>query len=278
MRLRRGPEEVTVRARTWDCPSCGQDKRRKIADMCLLASPKVMFTATFPQPHYVDPPQAGDPRDLPPLAYVGLVGEQRDSGVPPRHAKCDSQTHVYTYRDGTRRWRVMAECEHCCRYVTATLSAWRKRVRRRFGDQVDYLWAREDHPISGALHVHMAVSGLPPMSKSSRSARWMKRQWQELSGGFADVSARSSQTGGGVGWYLGKYLAKRQDQSMAKGFRRWSRTRDFAPEIRMNDPSENPRVWLAPDEPVEVMGWERVVYETGEIVVSRLRDWDPPPD
>src|SRR4029453_10541761 len=60
---------------------------------------------------------------------------------------------------------------------------------------------------------------------------------------------------GGLGWYLGKYLAKRQDQRMARGYRRWTRARAFASSIlmRWRDPAVVPST-SAPQN-VRLLGW-----------------------
>lgn len=253
-------EIKTVKARAWDCPSCGLDKQRQIALMCSLArSPLRMLTGTFQQP-----------LDL---------GEA--APAPARHARCDRRTHVYvSTRDQVARWRLMSNCAHCCRYVSDVVAKFRKRLRRRFGDHVRFLWAREDHPTSGAIHLHMAFAGLPPMGRHTRSGRWVKKQWSEVGGGFLDLGEIFTDTER-AGWYIGKYLAKRHDQSMAKGYRRWSRTRNFSPDVLMKPPAvwdghEPPEV-PPPPESFVLDGWLHPV--SGDLWARRfwLAAADPGP-
>lgn len=253
-------EVVTVKARAWDCPSCGLDKQRTLAAMCQAADPAWLLTLTFTQPH----------------AVHGATGEDL---TPARHASCDRASHVYEYVDkrgrSSLRWRLLSTCAHCCRYVSRALALWRKRMRRRW-PAFDYLWAREDHPRSGAVHVHLALVGLPRvLTRADRG--FIKDAWNGCGGGFSDLSKRSADSGNRLGWYLGKYLAKRHDQRMSKGYRRWSRTQRFAPGIVMNpyraqredDPSQLPQL-----EPPVIDGWLHPL--TDRLAAARV--WlDPPP-
>lgn len=242
-------ETFTVKTRAWDCPSCGLDKRRKIAEMCADAGLLRMLTLTFRQP----------------IAVSGVI--------PDGFLACDRRTHVARNpRDGVYRWRILGACPHCCRRVSAAVAAFRKRLRRRFGPQVKYLWAREDHPTSGALHLHVATSGLPVVTRRNAAGRWIKRQWAELGGGFVDLGLDGKVGAGGkAGWYLGKYLAKRHDQRLARGYRRWSRTQNFAPWVRMVDPQPT----TPPGTPLEREGWLHPLTDD----VLPVRTWNlPPPD
>jgi len=195
-----------------------------------------MLTFTFSQPHV-------------------------DGEVPARHALCDPWSHIYEYRerDGSvsSRWRLLSGCKHCCRYVTGALVKLRKRLRRLYGAQVDYLWAREDHPKSGAIHVHSLWIGLPQtITRNNRAGRRLKAAWAECGGGWLDLGyADADAVGRRVGWYIGKYLAKRHDQKMAKGYRRWSRTKGFAPHVLMQERFGEPRPWIQPELDHEVLGW-----------------------
>ncbi len=256
MVMRRGAEVRTVKTRSWDCPSCGLDKRNRLAEMALKAatpekSPR-MLTMTFTQPRMDD-----------------------DGVIPDRHWDCDPSSHVYEYRqkDGTTslRWRLISTCPHCCRYVTGVMVRFRKRLRRLHGDQVDYLWAREDHPKSGAIHLHSLWVGLPAtITRSNNAGRRLKAAWQEAGGGWLDLGyADAAAQGRRVGWYIGKYLAKRHDQKMAKGFRRWSRTKGFAPEVLMQPRFGPPVPWLSPHADAEVVGFVHPISSD----VLRERVW-----
>lgn len=242
MVVRKGLEVRTIRTRSWDCPSCGLDKRNRIAEMAQSAGtpdrhPR-MLTMTFSQPRQED-----------------------DGVVPDRHADCDPSSHLYEYRqaDGkiTLRWRLLSTCPHCCRYVSAVMVKFRKRLRRMYGDQVDYLWAREDHPKSGAIHLHSLWVGLPQgIARNNRAGRRIKAAYAEAGGGLLDLGyADADAQGRRVGWYIGKYLAKRHDQRMAKGFRRWSRTRGFAPEVLMQPRFGPPQPWANPSAAPDILGF-----------------------
>jgi len=244
-------EIKTVKMRAWDCPSCGLDKQRAIAQMCMAARGTLrMLTGTFSQP-----------LDL---------GE--GAPAPARHARCDRKTHLRTNPEtGLTQWRLMSNCSHCCRWVSGVVARFRKRLRRRFGPDVKILWAREDHPRSGAIHLHMAAGGLPPMGRKTRTGRWVKAQWKEVGGGWMDLGEIYTDRGK-AGWYIGKYLAKRHDQSMAKGYRRWSRTQNFAPGIVMHyDPLAEARAAVreAPRDPETYLvdGWHHPL--TGDLWAVR---------
>ncbi len=237
-------EVVRVRAYAWDCPSCGLDKRRSIAEMCSVAGVRRMVTLTLEQYRVVD--------DV----------------VPARHSSCDPFSHQSRANtDGTLRWKVMSTCPHCCAWVSRALAALRKRLRRRWGPEVQYLWGREEHK-SGAIHLHVAVLGLPDvLTRKSRAGRWLKKQWREVGGGFVDIGHQGDAGGARVGWYIGKYLAKRQDKRMAAGYRRWSRTRSFAPGVRMygyRPPTDAP-----PGPGTDLLGWHHPVLE----LVNAHRVW-----
>lgn len=190
-----------------------------------------MWTFTLPQPHAVD-------LDGCPV-------------TPPEFSDCDWYSHVYEYKDGTLRWRTLSTCSLCCRRVARMMDTLTKWARRRW-PAAQRLWVREDHK-SGALHVHSAWAGVPYVARKSRNARRIREQWAHLGGGFVDFGKQdSSRDGSRMGWYIGKYLAKSHDRRMARGYRRWSRSRGFAPEVVM------PRYIPPPDRPpgiVEVIGW-----------------------
>lgn len=228
--LRRNGEPLTVVAHLWDCPSHGRDKRRALADMCSVASPSAMWTFTLPQPHAVD--------------------EDGCPVIPTVFQGCDWHSHVYTYRDGTLRWRTLSTCSRCCARVSRMMDTLTKWIRRRY-PQAQRLWVREEHK-SGALHIHSAWSGVPFVARKSRAANRIREHWTRLGGGFIDFGKRDSKDPRWMGWYIGKYLAKSHDRPMARGYRRWSRSGGFAPVIRM------PRYVPDPDrEPgrVEILGW-----------------------
>jgi hypothetical protein len=159
---------------------------------------------------------------------------------PERHAVCDRYTHaiIFTNKRGKEslRWLVIPNCKHCCRWVSAEKTRWRKRMRRAFPG-AELLDVREE-TIAGMVHLHMAVTGLPagiPASGSAAGKRdprilEMRRIWPA---GFIDFKPRTAGNGGALGAYLGKYLTK-QDVRMARGYRRWNRTRGFAPDVFMD--------------------------------------------
>jgi hypothetical protein len=252
--VRRSTGEVlTVKARAWDCPSCGLDKKRKIAAMCAVADPAWLVTLT--------------------VAVLPAVDGDGLEVTPDRHARCDRYSHVAEYFDPKTgrsrglRWRVLASCPHCSAWLSGRIAAWRKRMRRMYGADFQYLWSREDHQ-SGSIHVHLAVIGLPKvLRRAERDA--IKRAWSSLGTGFLDLSKRSARAADRLGWYLGKYIAKRQDQRMARGYRRWSRTRAFAAAVRMTDPWPAPADRAASADPPELVGW--LDPSTGE--VARVRAW-----
>ena len=129
-------------------------------------------------------------------------------GRPPRHEPtvlrdsdgrvvrvlvCDFDSHVYwNARHGGWRWRVLPSCANCCRNVSRMLAAFRKRLRRGAAGRgperkgyrpawpdFQYLHVREEHK-SGAMHLHVAVTGIPAsVTRSSRAGLALKRQWAE---------------------------------------------------------------------------------------------------
>ena len=219
-RLVRLPDgrEVPVWGRRWSCASCGLDKQRRLALMCSMAGPAYLLTLT-----------------LVPLLMVdddGLVL------VPDRHSRCDRYSHqtIFTNSRGkqTVRWLVVPNCQHCSSWLSAEKTKWRKRLRRAVpGAQM--LDVREETK-AGMVHIHLAVVGLPENLPASKGGDWhplireVRRIWPH---GFIDGAPRRSKHGGGLGWYLGKYLTK-QNVRMARGYRRWNRTRGFAPEVVMD--------------------------------------------
>lgn len=236
----RSGDRLTVKARAWDCPSCGLDKRRALVGMCSEADPAWMLTLTFTQP----------------LAVNLLTGE---AVRPARHEFCDWHSHVYVHTDPrgreSLRWRLLSTCTHCCKYVSNALAKMRKRLRRMWSG-FQCLWVREDHR-SGAVHVHMAVVGLPKVLRRVERAR-IKDAWNGCGGGFADLAKRSAAAGGALGAYLGKYLTKQTGRKMARGYRRWSRTRAFGAGVRMT------------------YRWPREDQVPGEVARFRLVGWVDP--
>lgn len=213
---------LIVKTRSWDCPSCGYDKRKRLAEMVGAHGAQPMFTLTFRQPRAID--GAGRPV------------------TPPEHERCERKTHVYRYsgkhgRPGWR-WRTMANCPHCIARLTRMKSALRKRLRRRYGETLEYLYVLEDQD-NGALHVHLALAGLPELTEGD--ALYFRRVWGELGGGRSQIDrAPVGSDGHPLGSYLGKYLAKEGVRRVAAGCRRWGRTRQYAPEVRMR--------WVAPEQ------------------------------
>lgn len=203
--------EVPVRGRRWSCPSCGLDKRRQLIRMCERAGAAYLLTLTI-APELVDP----------------LVPK------PARHALCRQASHEYKY-NGVWKWRVIPNCENCCRWRSNELAKWRKRMRRAFGAHVQVLYVFEETK-TGLLHIHVAVTGLPAGIPNSLhndhhpAIMALRALWPN---GYIDLKGRRARTGGALGAYLGKYLTK-QDCKMARGYRRWNRTAGFAPEVFMN--------------------------------------------
>jgi hypothetical protein len=249
-----------VKQRAWSCPSCGLDRKRTLADMCDVAGVTRMVTLTFAQP-------IAGAMDWSSLTFTAAP-------IPRRHRFCDSDTHVYVHADGRYLWRLLPSCQHCCRWVSHRLRLWSLRMRRQWPG-FQYLHAREVHK-SGALHLHVAVTGIPAgVTRFSKSGRLLKRHWLEVGGGFADVGRHGDNGGRDAGWYVGKYLAKQHDEAFAKGFRRWSRTGHFAPQIRMvppRDPAADGG-WHDPAEPIVLGGW---VHPDG--VERRWRYWPFAPE
>ena len=219
-RLVRLPDgrEVPVKGRRWSCPSCGLDKRRSLVRMCGQASAAYLLTLT-----------------IAPLLAVDGDGQ---AVTPERHARCDrySHMHVFTNKRGKEslRWLVIPNCKYCCSWLSGEKARWRKRVRRAF-PAFQCLDVREETS-AGMVHLHLAVVGLPAGVPKSAGGDWhpvireLRRVWHC---GFIDLEPGRKPGGGGIGWYLGKYLTK-QDCRMARGYRRWNRTRGFAPEVVMD--------------------------------------------
>jgi hypothetical protein len=230
-------EYRVVKARKWDCPSCGLDRKRKLVEMCGAARVTRIVTLTFPQPQLVI---------LPSLDWL----------VPAGFERCNPADHWSPHAtDGTIRWLTVGSCEWCCRRVSRQLRLWRDRLRRRWPG-FQYLHVKEQHK-SGALHLHLAVFGVPAyITRTSRAGLFVKGSWAEVGGGFVDVGRHGvDDTGAAAGWYVGKYLAKRQDHPMAKGFRRWTRSQLFAPEILMVPRWSPADDWADPAAPIKLGGW-----------------------
>jgi len=245
--VNREGELFTVKSRRWDCPSCGLDKAERIRDLCVWQGADRMWVGTFTQPHYTE----GEP-------------------PPSRHVHCDPLTHVYRYSDSSARWRMLESCEWCCRESARALSLFRKAIRRRWPD-AQLLWVREVKPASGAFDLNIVITGVPPLTRRTRGGRRIKELWLQAGGGFLDLGDgfKGRRSAGGVGRYIGKYLTKFAARPMAKGFRRWSRTSGFAPEIAMSDrkpPSMSGRLGF--------LGWVEPV--TLEAMPYGLRWWPSP--
>lgn len=205
-----------VRSRRWDCPSCGRDKANKIREMCVAAGSWRMFTLTFTQPEYI-------PSEPP----------------PERHRNCHPSTHVYEYQDGTLRWRMLETCSHCCAYAAWCWSKFRKSMRRLW-PAFEGLQLKEIKPKSGAFDINVAVIGLPRFARKGSAARKVRAAWVQSGGGRMDVGMPSPKNSpGALGRYIGKYLTKLAHRPLAKGYRRWTRTRGFAPDVRMQEPRES---------------------------------------
>jgi hypothetical protein len=207
--------------------------------MCAVADPAWLMTLTLRLPEAFD--EAG--REV----------------TPDRHAKCDRYSHVADYPDRhgvlIPRWRCLVSCPHCAAWLSRELVLWRKRVRRVFPG-CEYLWAREEHK-SGSVHVHLALVGLPAvLDRAQRYALRAMWPW-----GYIDMSKRSAPAGDRVGWYLGKYLAKQHEARVAKGYRRWSRTAGFAPEVLMQERQEKRERDEVIGQAPELVGWRHPVSD-----------------
>jgi len=230
LRLRRADgKEVTVKGRKWDCPSCGTDKARRIREMVVAQGVDRLVVLTFPQPE--------------------------DTGVSPAGWEdCDPETHVYQHADGRWLWRRLETCAACCRATSRMVTLLRKRMRGRRGwEGAQMLWVREVKPRSGAFDYNVVLSNVPVLTRNGREGRWLKAAWSDIAGGFSDVgSHKANHSPGAMGRYVGKYLTKLAHRPMAKYYRRWGRTGDFAPEVRMSIPiygcRERPMTWT-------ILGW-----------------------
>lgn len=243
------PKDVKrVKSRMWDCPSCGQDRKRKLAGMCDTAGVERMLTLTFDQPHCAMLPAHQEPGKRSSF-FPDLEAPGRG-----RHRKCDPITHVYFHAASTSwRWRIVPTCDHCCRNVSRMFRLFIMKLRYRWPN-VEYLHVRETHK-SGATHLHVAVVGIPAViTKTSAAGRLVKVAWLNLGGGFVDVGRHGEKAGAAAGWYVGKYLAKVQEEKCARGFRRWSRSANFAPGIRMVE-DHVPGVWVDEGAPIALGGW-----------------------
>lgn len=321
-----GAEFRVVKSRKWDCPSCGLDRKRTLAKMCSVAAVGRMLTLTIEQPraHFV----GADPGELPPGARLTVVdghlvpmgwGVAGLASVPDRHRRCtgrkgdagclarkragkpgtctgcDPATHLaWNVRNGGVRWRVLPDCPHCARWVSKAVRRFVRKVRVEF-PEFDYLQVREVHK-SGGVHVHMAAVGLSRVvTRRSQAGKDLKRMWSEVGGGFLDVGKHGEHPAEAAGWYIGKYLAKVQDDVFARGFRRWSRAARFASSVRMSwqrqDPVgplcdercehpscesvRNPGGWADPYAPLRLGGW---VHPDGTEAGRRWWHYSEPAD
>lgn len=268
-----GAEYRVVKGRRWDCPSCGLDRKRTLERMAASAGADRIITLTFDQPraHFVG---AARPGELGPSLSTELVSR------PPRHTECEASVHIrWNERNGGFRWRLLPECVHCVRWVSHRISLLRKRIRRDH-PAFQYLRATEVHT-SGAMHIHLAVTGLlPGVTRSSASGGRIRAHWSAVGGGFVDLGKPRGMDPGAAGRYVGKYLAKRQaDAGMARGYRRWSRTAGFAPEVKMTPDAAGAGSggWADPDAPLSMRGWvwsdgtERPCREWPEVTPEAVR-------
>jgi len=213
--------------------------------MCVDAGAYRLFVLTFTQPHY-------EPSEQP----------------PARHRNCHPSTHVYEYKDGSLRWRMVETCPHCCAYSSWCWSKFRKALRRRW-PAFNALQLREIKPKSGAFDINLAVIGLPPFAEKSRPARLIRQLWVQAGGGRMSVgnATPKNSSAGALGRYIGKYLTKLAHRPLAKGYRRWSRTKGFAPDVLMapaRQPTGVDHAWLGFVHP-----------ETLEVLPHGVR-WYPP--
>lgn len=248
-------QQITVKSRRWDCPSCGRDKAARIRDLCVVQGADRMWVLTFTQPEYVE----GEP-------------------PPMRHARCDPETHVYGYKDGRRLWRMLESCPHCCAESGRAVANFRKALRRRWAD-AEMLWVREVKPQSGAFDVNVVITGVPPMTRRTRAGRRVKELWQSAGGGTMDLGDgyKGRRSAGGVGRYIGKYLTKFAARPMARGYRRWSRTRGFAPSVLTSQPRQlrvDPETGEILSRRFSWLGW--VDPLTLEPVAAAMRWWPEP--
>jgi hypothetical protein len=187
-----------------------------------------MWTGTFSQPRY------------------------RDGQTPERYRHCDPETHVYVYeRDESLRWRSLEDCQHCCAWSSLVLANFRKRLRRRW-PTAQLLWTREVQPNSGSFTINMALINVPATKRPSdnrmtSAGRKIRQMWAECVGQDEDGTwsgidlghkFKGTRSAKGVGVYVGKYLTKLagSGRRLARGYRRWSRTAGFGPEVRMGRP------------------------------------------
>jgi hypothetical protein len=228
--LRRNGAGLTVKTRQWDCPSCGLDKRRTLAKMVHLSNADAMWTFTMPQPFATD-----------------STGQ---AVTPAEFANCDWYSHVYLYTDGSLRWRTLSTCSNCCRRVSRMFDTFTKWVRRRY-PTAQRMWVREDQK-NGSVHLHTAWVGVPFIANRSRAARRFRQAWVELGGGSQLDFGKPRGNSEWMGWYMGKYLAKQHEERMARGYRRWSRSRGFCPQITMGryEPPEGREPGV-----IEILGW-----------------------
>jgi hypothetical protein len=275
MRLTRNGDPITVQARAWDCPSCGLDKRRTLTTMVETAAASVgLLNASPVRGSVTGVPESGRyfagagvrmwtfTMEQPPAVDADGVAL-----VPEVHRDCDWSSHVYRYRDGSLRWRTLSSCPFCCKRVSRMLDTLTKWVRRRF-PAAQRLWVREDQK-NGSLHIHSAWAGVPYLGRKSRfGAQLVRYAVQELGfGRQVDLGREDGpRDSSRVGWYIGKYLAKQHDGRMAHGYRRWSRSRGFAPDVRMarNEPPED-----RPAGVIVFVGW--LDPSTGEVAATRTR-------
>jgi hypothetical protein len=256
-----------VKSRKWDCPSCGHDKKRTLAEMCRAAGAVRIVTLTLEQPRAVWVGSERTPGDAPDGVWLSLTDEGRlvpgqgwhrtPLHRPERHVKCDPSTHIaWNVRHGGYRWRVVPECKHCLAWLSRAFRLWVMRMRDTYPD-FEYLQVREVHK-SGGVHLHVAVTGINrSVVRRSRAAHDIGRKWSEVGGGFVDVGKPGDHPGESAGWYVGKYLAKAHEDSFAKGYRRWTRSLGFAAEVRMGwtPPEGHDGGWDDPGAALKVCGW-----------------------
>lgn len=132
-----------------------------------------------------------------------------------------------------------------------------KRMKRVFGDDIEYVRVFEKHPSSEACHVHFVISGLSPyvangysikhrpmsvgvLNRKTRNGVWSLKTWikitcRELGMGYiADVQKFNGEVST-VAYYVCKYLTKEQQSIHVKYLRHVQVTEGIGkPEFEKN--------------------------------------------
>lgn len=118
--------------------------------------------------------------------------------------------------------------------IRANIDRLIKRMKRVFGDNIEYVRVFEKHPSSDACHVHFVISGLDPYVQNGYSVKhqlvsvgvinrksrfgcwslntWIKKTCKDLGMGYiADVQKIEGDMSK-VAYYVCKYLTKEQQQ------------------------------------------------------------------